>query len=165
MINKSGRQSYQALNVSGLVFDLTSTKLSTHPLAFLRNHTIFSTLSDDDDAVTLDLSSLNNGFVDSVVTFKLEVHLGNETDINIPGGKRASHSDVSTVATHELDDSHPIFSCLGFHIGRIDELYCSLASCVETKRSINERDIIINSLGDSTDGYLNIFLSQLFLKS
>ena len=109
--------------------------------------------------MTFDLATLNNGFIDSVLTLQLEVDLRDQTDVHIATCQRRGYCNKSAVSTHKFDNPDAIFSGLRFNISRVDERYGCLACCVKAKGPVNEWNIVIDGFWDAANAYLDILLS------
>mmetsp|Transcript_35649 Transcript_35649/g.54539 ORF Transcript_35649/g.54539 Transcript_35649/m.54539 type:complete len:284 (-) Transcript_35649:394-1245(-) len=110
------------------------------------------------------LGSLNDSFVDSLLSVKLEIDLRDQTDVHISACKSGLHSDIAAVATHQAHDTDSILSGGGLDSCGVDELDGLSHGSVEAKAPVNKRHIVINGLRNSTDGNLVLFFAHRVLK-
>ena len=109
---------FKAFDISTFILLLLlDTKEFTHFLPFFIDEPFLCTLSNDNDAVTAFLSSFDDPFIDSLFTVELEIHLRNETYIDIATGKSCVARNVAAISTHESNDSNTELSTLSLNHG------------------------------------------------
>jgi hypothetical protein len=84
------------------------------------------------------------------------VHLRYQAYINISRCQRAGHGYEPAVPPHQLDDPDSALSGLRLDIGGVDELDGGLARRVDPERPIDEGDVVVDGLRDTTDRDLDV---------
>lgn len=87
-----------------------NSQFFSHNFSIIVNQALFSTFGHYNHTVSFRRSNFDNMLINSFWTIKLEVHFRDETNVNVTSGKSGKHRNVSTVASHEPNNTNSIFS-------------------------------------------------------
>ena len=93
-----------------------------------------------------------------------ECELRNQTNIDVSTGISSLHSDESSISAHQADQTYPIIHSSALDIGRSDSMNTFSNCCLESKRFINNWNIVIDCLRNTHYTYLQLSLFYLFRK-
>ncbi len=107
---------------------------------------------DEYDGVVASVEAGFDAFPESVFAFEFEGNFGDENVVDIVRGQRRVGGDKSRFAPHDFDEPEPVDGTDGFGVCGVDRFDGARNGCFETKRSLDEAQIVVDSFGNADDG-------------
>jgi len=107
------------------------------------------TFGNNDDSVALSLEAIRQGAKKPSRPIKLEGLFRNEAVVDLTAGQRGPSRDETGIAAHQADKADAIENCAGFSVCAIYDVSGAVDRRIETKRTGDEEDVVVDGLGDA----------------